>query len=291
MNRDKRVAPVIPMPDVPADTVLESLKNPNNIVPEHTDQCELPSKGQYYHPTNVLCGQEYIEIKYPTTKHQDILLNKTFINNQTSIDKLIEAVVANPAVKMNKMLLGDRNAISYQTRINMHGPMYKPRFICPFCLEKIKDITIDLEQSRRYKYLPSVSEMEAKGITVNNIEGYYSFSFKTSKRGTDIEFILADVEAENEIKKLSKNQVKNKLMETSRTNELRGLIKSINGKKGYELNKEIDKLLSLEVTEFLEMYNFVNPDVELKYDFTCPACGYEDEVPIMIDTNFFWYRP
>lgn len=290
-NSNKKMAPVIPMQDaLPTDT-SEIVRNPNNIVPEHTDQCELPSRGMFYHPTNPLCDKEHIEIKYPTTKHQDILLNKTLINNQTSIDKLVEAVIANPAIKINKLLIGDKNAISYQTRINMHGPEYRPRFMCPFCLEKIKDIVINLEDSKRMKYFPSQEELEARGVTVNNLEGYYSFSFKTKKFGTEIEFVLGDGDSEEQIRKLTKNQVKNKLMETPRTNELSVLIKSINGKKGHELGREISKLSSIDVTEFLDIYHFLAPNVELVYNFTCSSCGYEDEVPVAIDTTFFWYRP
>jgi len=291
-NSDKMSVPVVPIikQDNIPDSIAEIPKQ-NNSLPAHSEPCELPSKGLLYHPTSPLYNQEQVEIKYPTTRHQDILLNRTYINKLIAIDKLIEDILGNPAINYQKLLLGDRNAIAYQTRINMHGPMYNPRLICPNCLEKITNLSIDLEKSRKFHYFPSEEEMTEQGIELKDLEGYKSFVIKTQRFGTEIEFIVGTVESEQEVLKLSKARAKNNLPESNRTNELRTLIVGINGIKGQALVNEIQNLRALDVSEFLKAYQFVSPDIRTVHDFVCPNCGHEEELNINIDVNFFWYRP
>jgi hypothetical protein len=273
------------------ESILEiPAQSPMKTAPSHSEPVLLPSRGMFYHPTNSLCGVEQIEVRYPTIKEQDILINKTFINKGVAIDRLVESVIGNPAINMHKMLTGDKNAIAYQTRINMHGPIYRPRFICPFCYEKIKNVEINLNESKKIKHPPTMEELQEKGIELKDLEGYYSFIY-TSQFGNKIEFGLATGEVIEKIKKMVEAQKKNKQTETNRTNELRSLLISINDTKGIMLYEQINKLTSKEVTEFLEIYEFVEPNISLTYEFVCPECGFEDSVPVTIDVDFFWYRP
>lgn len=291
MRNDKRtMVPQFPEPTGTQESILElPPQSTAGTIPRHSWPVLLPSMGMFYHPTHPLYQVEQIEVKYPTIKEQDILINKTYINKGIAVDKLIDSVVANPSITTAKMLNGDKNAIAYQTRINMHGPNYSPRFICPFCYSKIK-VDIDLNSSKKIKHMPSEEELNEKGITVKNLEGYFSFFYK-SKFNNEIEFALATGETLEKIKKMMEFQKKNKMVESPRSNELKSLIVSINGAKGPSLNPLIDKLTSLEVTEFLDNYNFVEPNVSLEYPFVCPECSFEEVVPVTIDVDFFWYRP
>lgn len=291
MRNDKRtMVPQFPEPTGTQESIVElPPESFGDAIPKHSWPVLLPSRGMFYHTSHPLYQMEQIEVKYPTIKEQDILINKTFINKGIAVDKLIDSVVANPSITTAKMLIGDKNAIAYQTRINMHGPNYSPRFICPFCYSKVK-VDIDLNQSKKIDYAPSEEEMAQKGITVKNLEGYFSFIYK-SKFNNEIEFVLATGETLERMKKMTEFQKKNKLPEAHRSNELKSLITSINGVKGPAMNPLIEKLTSLEATEFLDNYNFIEPNVGLEYDFTCPECGYEDIVPVTIDVDFFWYRP
>lgn len=291
-NNERILAPVIPTSEKAPESIVE-LPNENYIpgLPMHSEPVSLPSRGIYYHPTNPLFEQESIELKYPTTKEQDILLNKSYIAKQIAIDKVLESVIGNPAINLKKMLLGDKNALAYQTRINMHGQNFSPKFVCPFCLEKAPSTEIDLEASKDYKIPKTAEELAEKGITLKNLEGYITFLYTSKVSKVQIEFALATGETEDNIRRLSKNQEKNKLPEATISNQLKCLVTSVNGVRGIEVLQFVERLPSIDVTQFMDMYNFVSPDVSFKHDFTCSSCGFEDRIAVPIDVNFFWYRP
>ena len=62
-------------------------ENKKSLFPTHI--VELPSKGLLYAKTNPL-SQGTVEIKYMTTKEEDILTTESYIKQGVVIDKLLE---------------------------------------------------------------------------------------------------------------------------------------------------------------------------------------------------------
>ena len=60
------------------------------VVP--TEFVELPSQGKFYPEGHPLRGQEVVEIKFMTTKQEDILTSQALIKRGLAIDSLIDSL-------------------------------------------------------------------------------------------------------------------------------------------------------------------------------------------------------
>ena len=94
----------------------EKRKFPSEVV-------DLPSKGLLY-PKDHPCSSGQIEIKYMTAKEEDILTSRNLIQKGIVLDKLMESVIIDDKVKLDDLLLGDKNAIMIATRILGYGKDY-----------------------------------------------------------------------------------------------------------------------------------------------------------------------
>ena len=114
---------------------MPELKFPTEVV-------SLPSKGHYYSKDDPLSSGE-IEIKYMTAKEEDILTSANLIRRGIVIDKLLEALVVDEKVKLDTMLIGDKNGLMVAARILGYGKEYNFEIDCPACAEHNKD-SVDL---------------------------------------------------------------------------------------------------------------------------------------------------
>ena len=88
-----------------------------------TEMVELPSKGYFYFEGHPLSSGK-VEIKYMTAKEEDILTSQNLIQQGTVIDKLLESLVVDKSIKLDDMLIGDKNAIMVAARILGYGKEY-----------------------------------------------------------------------------------------------------------------------------------------------------------------------
>ena len=88
-----------------------------------TEIVELPSKGHFYSEGHPLSSGR-VEIKYMTAREEDILTSQNLIKQGTVIDKLLEALIVDKSIKLDDLLLGDKNAIMLASRILAYGKDY-----------------------------------------------------------------------------------------------------------------------------------------------------------------------
>ena len=74
-----------------------------------TEEVSLPSKGLLY-PKDSPLSSGKVDIKYMTAKEEDILTSPNLIKKGTVIDKLLESVIVTEGVKIDDLLVGDKNA-------------------------------------------------------------------------------------------------------------------------------------------------------------------------------------
>lgn len=84
-----------------------------------TEVLSLPSQGLLY-PKDSPLRSGTIDVKYMTAKEEDILTSTNLIEQGVVITKLIESIIANPKVKLDDMLVGDKNAVMVQLEISKH---------------------------------------------------------------------------------------------------------------------------------------------------------------------------
>ena len=95
-----------------------------------TEVLSLPSKGLLY-PEDSPLRSGTIDVKYMTAKEEDILTSQNLIEQGKVISKLLESVIADPKVKLNDMLIGDKNALMVGTRVLGYGKDYGITLVDP----------------------------------------------------------------------------------------------------------------------------------------------------------------
>ena len=81
-----------------------------------TEVVNLPSKGKLYSKDNPLSKGE-VELKYMTAKEEDILTSINLIRKGIVIDKVLESLIVDKKVKIDDLLIGDKNALMIAARI------------------------------------------------------------------------------------------------------------------------------------------------------------------------------
>ena len=89
-----------------------------------SEEIELPSRGLLYQEGSPLSSGR-IELKYMTAREEDILTNINYIEKGTVIDRLVESLVLDKSIKIEDLLLGDKNAILVAARIMGYGKEYE----------------------------------------------------------------------------------------------------------------------------------------------------------------------
>ena len=88
-----------------------------------TEIIDLPSKGLVYSKESPL-HEGKIELKYMTTREEDILMSQNLIKKGVVIDKLIDSLIVTDGVKQDDLILGDKNAVLVAARILGYGKDY-----------------------------------------------------------------------------------------------------------------------------------------------------------------------
>ena len=94
-----------------------------------TEEVTLPSKGLLY-PEGSPLRSGKVTMKYMTAREEDILTNQNYIKNGTVIDKLLQSLIVD-MVKVEDLLIGDKNAILVAARILGYGADYSFKYLNP----------------------------------------------------------------------------------------------------------------------------------------------------------------
>jgi len=149
-----------------------------------TEFVELPSKGKYYPPGHPLHNQATVEIKYMTAKEEDILTDRALLKKGIAIDRVLENLIVNKAIKLDDLLVGDKNAILVKARTTGYGSSYDTRVICPNCLTPCEH-SFDLEELGHIDFEQSLEDDEVE-LTESNTFSLMKISFMSSLRGLSI---------------------------------------------------------------------------------------------------------
>ncbi len=257
----------------------KALPNPMSFVIP-TEMVELPSKGQGYPPGHPLCNKEMVEIRHMTAKDEDILTSRSLLKKGLALDRLIDNILVDKKVRAMNLLSGDRSAIVIEARKYAYGNEYKTKLTCPACGEQ-----------KRYKYDLNNKEIhygEIPDEVSPNENGNFVVILPVSKFEIEIKRMTGKDEQDMvaNIKKSSKN---NNGVDTNLSEQLKTIIVSVNGDtRRTTCNYFAENMLSSDTRHIRNMYKQINPDVKLKFDFECRACGHEQELEVALDADFFW---
>ena len=92
-----------------------------------TEVVDLPSQGLLY-PKDSPLSSGTIEIKYMTAREEDILTSANLIKRGIVVEKLLEALIVDKSIKVNDLLIGDKNAVLIAARILAYGKEYNVEY-------------------------------------------------------------------------------------------------------------------------------------------------------------------
>ena len=245
-----------------------------------TEFVDLPSKGNYPegHP---LCGQEVIEIRFMTAKEEDILASQTLLKKGLAIERMLDSLIINKNIKAQDLLVGDRNALIISARISGYGASYLTQVMCPSCGSRTE---IDFNLNNKVIFESSENE-KLKLVKLDN--GNFTTKMPYSK--FQVEFRLLDGKDEQRLSKLMADRKKRKMTETTLTDQFKLMIVAIEGHKDRSIiSKYVDNMPTMDSRHFKAAYKEAAPDVKVKDNFECNSCGYEQEMEVPFNTDFFW---
>jgi hypothetical protein len=243
--------------------------------PFPTEIISLPSKGLCYPEGSPLSKGE-ITIKLMTAKEEDILTSTNLIRKGIHLDKLLEAIVVEPGVNINDLLVGDKNAILITTRMLAFGPEYniivkdnitRQEVEASVDLSKIQIKEVDeslLNRNNEYEYTLPVSKTPIK--------------FKLLTHGDELA-INKDIEATEKITKQS-NEI---------TTRYRRIIVEVDGNRdiGYISNFVSNQLLAGDSRGLRKYMKTITPDLDLTHEFI-HSDGEMEALRIPFGVDFFY---
>ena len=236
-----------------------------------TEMVDLPSQGYFYFDGHPLSSGK-IEIKYMTAKEEDILTSANLIKQGLVIDKLLESLLVDKSIKLDDLLVGDKNAIMVAARILGYGKDYS------FSLDG-EEYTADLSTLEPY-------DMDLKKYSRGKNE--FDYKLPTSKRTVTFKLLTSGDEKKiaEEIKAREKIS---KVQSSELTTRLKYMILSVDGNSDRTtVNNFIDnEFLSRDSFEFRKHITSITPDVDMKTKVV-NSSGKEIEVVIPITVRFFW---
>ena len=246
-----------------------------------TEFAALPSKGRYYPEDHPCHNKEEVEIRYMTAKDEDILTSAALIKNGTAIDRFLQNVILDKSIVLESLLVGDKNALMVAARITGYGEDYDVNITCPNC------------------YTPQETRFRLDELDVYGGQGYEDAGITASDKGTffmdmpaskvKVEVKLMTGKDENYLHNLALTKKKKKLPESGLTDQFTRMIVSVNGNEKSSMIRSYVDNMPAKDSKFLRTNYFkVVPNVDMRQDFKCQSCGFDQELEVPFSANFFW---
>jgi len=244
-----------------------------------TELVELPSKGLLYPEGHPLHKQEEIEIKLMTAKEEDIMVNKSLLKKGIALDRMLQSIIVNKKIKLDDLLVSDKNALVIASRISAYGAEYKAQINCPNC-NAVNNYTFDLED-KEIKYLYEHDREDIRTAENGN------FLITLPKTKMEVEFRL--LRGRDEKALLEKNK-KNK-GNIALTDQFKAFVVSVSNVTDKNILSDFIEVMPAYDSKYLRMaYADVLPNVDLKQYFECSECDHSQDMEVPFTVEFFWPR-
>ena len=238
-----------------------------------TEIIDLPSKGLVYSKESPL-HEGKIELKYMTTREEDILMSSNLIKKGIVIDKLLDSLIVTKGVKQEDLLLGDKNAVLVAARILAYGPEYTAEVTNPNNTEQKIEHTFDLTACP-FKELP-------EGVDYSG----NSFDYTTEIGKNKIKFKLLTGREEALIDKDLKQSAKFGYSSDIST-RLRYTVIEVDGDSKPETITEFTQnMLARDSSKLRNYIKDISPDIEMTSEVEIG--GESVSVSIPLSVTFFW---
>jgi len=242
-----------------------------------TDFVELPSRGNFYPEGHPWHKKEKVEVKFMTTKEEDILTSPAYAKEGVTFDKLIESITLD-RIDVGTLLIGDKNAVLINARKNAYGNKYDFFAICEECLEG-HQLVSDLNSIEIKKFDNSSYSGGPNGtFTVELPQSKEVVQFRLF-RGSDDEFLRKE-----EAVRRKHTLPFEKIITMHRL-----VIVSVNEHSEESYIDQFVQNMLIRDSKFLQKaYQETKPDVVFEYNFICKNCTHQNQGGVPFGADFFW---
>ena len=235
-----------------------------------TEVVDLPSKGLLY-PKDSPLSSGKVEVKYMTAREEDILTSANLIKQGVVVEKLLESLIVDKSIKVDDLLIGDKNAVLIAARILAYGKEYEIEF-------SGQKMVVDLTQLKDNKLDESL---------VSNGVNEFEFELPATKRKLTFKMLTSGDEKAIDAEVKGYEKVDGIGYEL--TTRLKHQIISIDGDtKRASINSFVDnEFLSRDSIAFRTYVNEIIPDVDMTSTYT-DEDGNEKEFTVPMTVTFLW---
>ena len=238
-----------------------------------TEVIDLPSQGKVY-PKDSPLAEGKIELKYMTTREEDILMSENLIKKGIVIDKLLDSLIVTKGIKQQDLILGDKNAILVAARILAYGPNYTVEVTNPNDPNQKIQHTFDLSQCP-FKETPKDVDYTDNSFDYTTEIGKNKIKFKLLT-GAD------EVLLNNDLKKSAKYGVSSEI-----TTRLRYTVVEVDGdNKPETINSFTQNMLARDSVALRNYITEISPDIDMTSEIEIG--GETVSVSIPLSVEFFW---
>ena len=238
-----------------------------------TEVIDLPSGGKVY-PKDSPLAEGKIELKYMTTREEDILMSEHLIKKGVVIDKLLDSLIVTEGVTQETLILGDKNAVLVASRILAYGPEYTSEVQHP------KDPDQQVEHTFDLTTCPFKEPVEDVDYSNN------SFEYETPVSKTKIKFKLLTGKEEKLIDK-DLNKSKKYGYNTEITTRLRYTIIEVDGDSKEEtITAFSQNMLARDSMALRNYIADISPDIDLTSEIEIGGETVSVSIPLTVE--FFW---
>ena len=237
-----------------------------------TEVIDLPSLGKIY-PKDSPLADGKIELKYMTTKEEDILMSENLIKKGVVIDKLLDSLIVTKGVSQRDLVLGDKNAVLVAARILAYGPEYTAEVTNPNDGNRVEH-TFDLTKC------PFKEPIEGVDYSGNSFE----FTTPIGKNKVKFKLLTGSDEAliDKEIREVSKIG-----LDSNVTTKLRHSIIEVDGDNSSEtITSFSQNILARDSIALRNYIKDVTPDIELTQEIELGGDTVSVTIPLTVE--FFW---
>lgn len=257
------------------------------VVP--TEFVELPSGGRYYAKGHPLAGEETIEIKFMTAKDEDILTSRSLLKKGLAINRFLQNIIVNKNIKVEDLLVGDKNAMLTAARISGYGPEYVTNTTCPAC-GTTDQYQFDLNTGVITGYYSEESDHSLfEGRVTEGENGTFNIVLPKSEVTVTVRMLTGADEAK--LATNLSNKKKSNVMgyDTNMTDQMRTYIVAVNGSSQMAHVHAFVNAMPASDSRFLRStYQALMPNYDLRQHFACDSCSYEQDMEVPFTADFFW---
>tara|TARA_R110002020_G_scaffold16719_4_gene58988 strand:+ start:1235 stop:2092 length:858 start_codon:yes stop_codon:yes gene_type:complete len=271
-------------PSVPSPVNnLDFTQQQNFSFPKPTEFVELPSQGLFYPEDHPLHGVDAVEIRFMTAKDEDTLSSQALIRRGVALDRFIQDIIVDKRIKIEDLLVCDKNAIIIKARITGYGEDYKTKITCPSCSSTVP-YTFNLSDLD----VITTEALQEAGLEISS-EGTFTVELPRSK-ATVTARLMTGRDEKQLVQAAKKNKGKNAVDRTL-TNQLKTLIKDVEGRTEKQvINHFVDTMPAIDSRYLRNYYAARIPKVDLTREFSCEECGHVAELEVPLSVDFFWPR-